>query len=546
MQIKRPSFVFLFLLLVIININFAQYLECGRTISEAVAGRTVTREAYPQGTITRSMCDTVQTFRSFLGPAIMLLILGAAALYALGQAFGAETRARAVIWAENLIIAAFISVIIYSLFTERTIIDLLTGQFPGAYFKHIVIALSFGVMWVALFYLPGYVLQNPQLQLAAREELGVFIMSLIILMSWGILTQFLSDLTVGIISSTAPGLAVPAQPQALTYLSSHLDIAYGALEIFFVKLRTQYVHLYLFEVLIGFLSTVSFPIGSPLPAVGILSFSFMPYDGLVLLSNAHTIVVESIGYLMSTIWAKEFIIIFARDVIPTILLPLGLILRAFPWFRSTGSSLIAICIVIYFVYPLTVVFSNYLVFDVFEPAIFLFTPDDELISIYSGSSAPDAEELRARADELRREARRFTDEFRQDRDIVRASVEQGCVARWSNPILPDWVVGALCSVGKIISFGWNAVSSFVHTAFDIWVNMMRFTGDWFSGFGVFPSGSAAGLYAFVIEEVINISQLIIIITVTSVIEIIITITMYRNIAELIGGELEIAGLTKLV
>ena len=38
-----------------------------------------------------------------------------------------------------------------------------------------------------------------------------------------------------------------------------------------------------------------------------ISFSLAPFTGLSLLSNIHTVVVESIGYLIRVIWAKEFI-----------------------------------------------------------------------------------------------------------------------------------------------------------------------------------------------------------------------------------------------
>jgi len=57
---------------------------------------------------------------------------------------------------------------------------------------------------------------------------------------------------------------------------------------------------------------------------------------------------------------------------------------------------------------------------------------------------------------------------------------------------------------------------------------------------------AGGLYNMLVFEVVTVSQFVILVIFTSVLEIIITITAYRNIASLIGGEIEIAGLTKLV
>ncbi len=533
MSIKPLLILIVFLL--VAGTSFAQYSECN------IYGPRLPDQPVP---ISRDMCDIMHIFRSFLGPSIMLLIFSAAVIYTLGQSFGAETRAKAVIWAENLAIAAFIAIIIYVVFTEQNIVNLLTGKFPSPYFKHIVVALLFSVIWVVLFYLPGQVLQHPPLQLAAKEELGVLIMSIVILISWVTITQLFTDISTGIIVQSTPGLNIPTTTQTqagYSYLTSHLDVAYGSLEIFFIKLRTHYTSLYLFEVLIGFLSTVSFPIGSPFPAVNIISFSLMPFDGLVLLANAHTVVVEAIGYLMSVIWAKEFIVIFARDAIPTILLPFGLIMRAFPWFRATGSSLIAICIVIYFIYPLTVMFSNYLVFDVFKPALFLFTPNEDAVSFYNDPGLTDAQredKLRHMQDEANEESEHFLREFREDKDIVKTTQIRKCEST---------IFYFFCSVWNIMTGTWHFVTSFVGTVVNIWVTMMTFAGDWLMNLGKgIPLGSSGGLYKFIIEEVVTISQFIILVTITSVIEIIITITMYRNISELIGGEVEIAGLTKLV
>ncbi len=80
------------------------------------------------------------------------------------------------------------------------------------------------------------------------------------------------------------------------------------------------------------------------------------------------------------------------------------------------------------------------------------------------------------------------------------------------------------------------------------VGFFKALGSFFT-FGtnpLLPTAATSGLYKFIIDEVVTVSQLIVLVIVTSVLEVIFTITMYRNIAAVIGGELEIAGLTKLV
>jgi len=58
----------------------------------------------------QAMCATAQTFLIF---AAMLLIILAGATYAIGQVMGAETRARASVWATSMLTGALIGLVIY-------------------------------------------------------------------------------------------------------------------------------------------------------------------------------------------------------------------------------------------------------------------------------------------------------------------------------------------------------------------------------------------------------------------------------------------------
>jgi hypothetical protein len=51
--------------------------------------------------------------QQFLGMAVMILIVLAGTIYAIGQILGAETRARAAVWATAMLTGAIIGVIIY-------------------------------------------------------------------------------------------------------------------------------------------------------------------------------------------------------------------------------------------------------------------------------------------------------------------------------------------------------------------------------------------------------------------------------------------------
>src|SRR3989338_7341102 len=62
------------------------------------------------GDALKGLCKQVKTF---LGAAMVLMILLAAITYAVGQVMGAETRARATVWATAMLTGAVIGAIIY-------------------------------------------------------------------------------------------------------------------------------------------------------------------------------------------------------------------------------------------------------------------------------------------------------------------------------------------------------------------------------------------------------------------------------------------------
>jgi hypothetical protein len=62
------------------------------------------------GTALASLCNTAKTF---LAAVAMILVVLAGATYAVGQILGAETRARAAVWATAMLTGAVIGIVIY-------------------------------------------------------------------------------------------------------------------------------------------------------------------------------------------------------------------------------------------------------------------------------------------------------------------------------------------------------------------------------------------------------------------------------------------------
>lgn len=414
---------------------------------------------------------------------------------------------------------------------------------PPAALSAMGVSMMFAVIITALFFMAAYALQNPQLIAVSKEELSATIFSGIIILFWLSSDVFFNNLVIGLVlGSVPPSYHVLPEAGGGEFTITHINLAYGCLQILFLKLRELYTSLYLFEVLIGFLSTVSFPIGSPIPAVNIVSLSLAPFTGLVLLSNAHTTVVETIGYTMSLIWAKEFLLLFCRDAIPLIFLPMGLVMRAFPFFRSTGSSIIAICFAGYFVLPFSILLSNYLIFDLYDPVEFTYNP--ESATPMSGRGIENSDELaegmigRAEGEE----SEHIRDMFSSDPAAAQSTTAAG-------PCHGGFFRRIMCGGANILRTGWQVASSFVSTVWNMGVFMVGMTGDFVMTLfnnPLMPASVSAGLFYFIIHELVVVSQFLVAVMLTSLFEIVITITMYRNIAMAIGGEPDIAGLTKIV
>ncbi len=417
---------------------------------------------------------------------------------------------------------------------------------PASALSIIGISLMLSVVVVALAYMFAYAIQSPQMVALAKEELAALFFSVILIIFWISFDTVVNSITFGLLEATLPPqfqgyLTVGADINGLT--TSHLNLALASLDIFVTKLKDIYIDLYLFEALIGFLSTISFPLGSPLPAVNIISFSLAPFVGLTLLSNAHTVVVEAVGYLFTLIWGKEFIIIFARDAVPLFLLPLGLVMRALPFLRRTGSSLIALSFVMYFVFPFSVILSNYLIFDIFKPADFAYNPASTSFFGTERDQEDVSDDLGEGRDTENGPASHILDQF-ESNGVISESQQDEDSECYGNSITQ-----MVCSVKYYGALVVNAGVGFVQTVFGIWKFMMGMTGDFFyTAFNnpLMPASASAGLYHFIIKEIAAVSPFIILVILTTVIEIVISVTMYRNVAILIGGEAEIVGLTKIV
>ena len=89
---------------------------CGILFATLLLGLAMAEDYDPSiTTISSGMCELYGMVNSLLAVVVFVLIVVAAIIYAAGQVMGAETRARASVWATSMIIGAVIGIIIYVL-----------------------------------------------------------------------------------------------------------------------------------------------------------------------------------------------------------------------------------------------------------------------------------------------------------------------------------------------------------------------------------------------------------------------------------------------
>jgi len=413
------------------------------------------------------------------------------------------------------------------------------------------VAFSLGIVIAVLFRLVAAITQHPEHKALANEELAAVLFSAFIIAFWVGMDTFLQNLINALVNMPmVTGVPFQGLPTA------HLDLAAVQLSVFQSELMSLYLRLSLIDFFIGFLSTLGFNLGTLPGGIGFFSLYIAPYGGFGLISNALAKIIDGVMLLGLTTWSKQMLIILAKTAIPLIFLPLGLIMRAIPFTRTTGSTIIAVCFAIYFVYPLAVSLSFYLLFDVYH----LEFDKTYIESVSPFKTQMNDTDITTLVKDTQTNDQNLQEKIGTDNKggVVEGSISQACGINPNDGLTTKAAKYLLCGVDKIMSGVVSAtkttlpgVSNAIETAWNAMKAMITYSGGFFSwlfgkGSILFPVGMTLGAYTFLTDIVAKSAELFVAVTVTTVLEIMITVTMYRNIALLIGGEAELPGLSKLV
>jgi hypothetical protein len=220
---------------------------------------------------------------------------------------------------------------------------------------------------------------------------------------------------------------------------------------------------------------------------------------------------------------REQLLTLFRDLVPAFLLPFGLLLRGLPFTRTTGSSLIAISFAAFFIFPLSIIFSHYLMFGLQETNTYIPIVPTPTGFCEIPENAQDYNDAASYLEERNQEVGEYL-AYSPDSHVSYESA-------WYS--FRDLISSAAEGLGATT------------------LNVFGFTGQWYSSFSLIPAlfkPTAFGYFSYylVLNQLQASARMAVMTAVTFVLEIIITITGYRAIAAAIGGELEILGLTKVV
>jgi hypothetical protein len=145
--------------------------------------------------------------------------------------------------------------------------------------------------------------------------------------------------------------------------ADHIEFGMAYLENLKTLVELElYPLILMMDIVVGNFATWNFSLPFELSALAII-VGTSPMAGLGLISGAMIFMLDTLGIFIAVTLAQMEFLHFVEKFALGLFLPLGIVLRTFPLTRKTGSTLIALAITVYFVYPMTLAF-NQQVFDV--------------------------------------------------------------------------------------------------------------------------------------------------------------------------------------
>ncbi len=119
-------------------------------------------------------------------------------------------------------------------------------------------------------------------------------------------------------------------------------------------LMNLYIGLFTLELPLGTVSTFGVSFYLPEGLSSAISLDFAPHAGLSPVSEVTITLTDIIGVGVGAVFTQKILLQFFHQNALAIFLPLGIAFRAVPFLRKTGSTIIAVAFVAYFIFPLSI------------------------------------------------------------------------------------------------------------------------------------------------------------------------------------------------
>ncbi|MCX8163234.1 MAG: hypothetical protein N3D10_01625 [Candidatus Micrarchaeota archaeon] len=138
------------------------------------------------------------------------------------------------------------------------------------------------------------------------------------------------------------------------------DTDYG---IMLSHVLDMYIGILAFEMILGPFSTLGFSTYLPEGIIMGIDISLSPLAGLTLISESLILLANIVGFGLVNIIVQKVLLKFIYVTMFDFFLPLGIAFRCVPFLRKTGSAIIALVIAAYFIYPITLWINEQIYFN---------------------------------------------------------------------------------------------------------------------------------------------------------------------------------------
>ncbi len=284
---------------------------------------------------------------TFVVITITLLVLSAA-IYAIGQTLGADSRARATVWATGMLGGAIFTAVIYFVIFQ------IFGQLETTFFSNTVIGLYGSILiqiclFVALFILITYLISKvfkvPEWEAYINVELSNLIGSFFIVLF--VLGLFAAGSAIALVMT---GGSFTSPPQAA--------ISYMRGVVVDSALRAT-IDVYKIQACTSILSTFSKRIGE-----FVLTQTYKVFPGIDTFVSITNVLAASLLVLYNTASAQVSLLYLVDALMVPFFLPAGLILRFFPPTRDAGAFLISLAFGMQIIFPTTLMLNKQIYSDI--------------------------------------------------------------------------------------------------------------------------------------------------------------------------------------